>query len=484
MSKDTNKEEDKRQHIPVYRHETKDKVYESIALGNSTPAFLVYDNKNKKWGIVTSIEDIEVVYVPLHKDCLPYIPYRIPKKQLDKLISGTYKPNKQELFDKILDQIKLFIDVKEEDQILIVAEIFETYIQHKLSALGYLFMEGERGSGKSNACRVIADLSYRAMYSADTNAADIYNYVGTDEANEAQMTIIEDEVNWTKLTPNLARKMKIYRTGYKEGTVVPRILDGSKSSRKMGFYRTFCSKVFAGYGFPNDPAFEQRCIPIQFVEGEPISDEITKEDRKKFEEIKFELLLWRMYNYFDPLPEFEYHRIRKRNKEIWKCKILALHEIEEQETIVEMAHKNVKERIETRSNSLEAHVVRAVKAQMEEGLFELDQIPFAFVWRQLLRDLEVTVVDAYLDSKYTFVSEITQSTVSRKEVGRKLKALIRGKSGLKRIRILEDVKAEPHRVWSFDNETVNKLFESFKLKQNEIEEFDELEPIQEGLEDV
>lgn len=459
---------DERPREQISRMKLCDEIYEAIYLG-STPVFLVFNNKKKTWSIRENIQDVDKVYVPIQKEGAPYRPYTFSKERMQELLNGEYKPSIQEIFNDILNQIELFIDVREEDQILIAAEIIESYIQFKLPAIGYLFLEGPPGTGKTNACKLILDMAYRVMYSADNNAADIYNYVGYKEEDEAQMMIVEDEVDWTNLTPNLSKKMKIYRIGYKSGTTVPRILDGSKSSRRMVFYRAYCSKVFAGYGLPNDNAFRQRCISIVFMDGEPIKDEILEEDRMKFGEIKSELLLWKMYHYFDKLPDFEYPRIKKRNKEIWKCKILALDGIEQQKTLVKMAHKNIEEEMEIRSNSLEAYVVRAVETVANET-WGWEGIPFIHIWKQLCKDLDVTTVDAYIDPKYKFSSELVQTEVNRKKVGRILNVLLRGRPGLKRME-LTDVNEEikPYRVWTFDKEKARMLLRSYKqLEEGDI----------------
>jgi len=78
--------------------------------------------------------------------------------------------------------------------------------------------------------------------------ANVYNYIGSDEENEGQVTILEDEIDpKNEKKTDMVERLKIYRSGYRRGNTVPRILEAGSSERTQIFYRTFCSKTFAGY---------------------------------------------------------------------------------------------------------------------------------------------------------------------------------------------------------------------------------------------
>ena len=81
----------------------------------------------------------------------------------------------------------------------------------------YLFFVGNNGSGKSNNLQVLKFLAYRNFTSTDMTAANIYQFLGSDE--EGQGTLCEDEAD---RIDNDRPKMSIYKNGYITGFPVAR----------------------------------------------------------------------------------------------------------------------------------------------------------------------------------------------------------------------------------------------------------------------
>ena len=187
---------------------------------------------------------------------IPYRQYTIDTATWQEIEAGKYKVSKQELFDQIYDKIDVYLALDEVYKTLLASHILETYIQFKLNAVGYLFAIGQRNSGKSRACDMVAYLGYRPLYCLVINSANIYNYIGSDEDNEGEVTIIEAEIDPKneRKDPGRIERLKIYRNGNRKGNCVRRILDSSSSERRQVFYETFCSKMFAGYEKPHDEA--------------------------------------------------------------------------------------------------------------------------------------------------------------------------------------------------------------------------------------
>jgi hypothetical protein len=336
----------------------------------------------------------------------------------------------------------------------LTAQVLETYIQFKLNAVGYLFAIGQRNSGKSRACDMVAYLGYRPIYGLGINAANIYNYIGSDEDNEGQVTIIEDEIDPKneKTDKDLIERLKIYRSGYRKGNCVPRILDSSSSERVQVFYKTFCSKMFAGYEKPHDEAFNTRCIDLPMIEGVPEQDELLPEHYPDFDKIKLHALIWRMQTYFDPLPEREL-KLNGRMKEIWKCKILAVADTTGEDVITKLAYKDLTDKFEEAYNSLECKVLQAVLD--EATYFEWDAIQYKFIWNRLLKILGITEIEyeeeankgpVYLGGMNTPLSNVT--------VGRILLSMIHGKRMLAK---------GIGRMYLFDKNTVERLSKTYKL---------------------
>ena len=95
-----------------------------------------------------------------------------------------------------------------------------TYFQDKIGLTHYLFFVGNNGSGKSNNLNVFHFLAYRNMISTDITAANIYQFLGSDQ--EGIGTICEDEADNIDQDKG---KMKIYKSGYTRGKPVFRMLD-------------------------------------------------------------------------------------------------------------------------------------------------------------------------------------------------------------------------------------------------------------------
>ena len=370
-----------------------------------------------------------------------------------------------ELFAQIYEQVDLYLDLAPEYKALICAQILETYIQFKLHSVGYIFISGIKEAGKSRVCELIYYMGYRPMLSLNNNSADVYNYIGNEEENEGQVTIIEDEVDWKKLTPDLRDKMKIYRSGYRKGATVPRILEASSANRRMLFFRTYCSKVFGGYGFPYDDAFKSRCIEVPMIKGEPVKDEIEEEDKQVFDEIKLNLLIWRMATYFDDLPEREFGWLKGRMKEIWKCKILAVADTKAEEIIAQLSQKDLKEKFEESRNTLEAFVLQVIIDLCEEWKWR--NVPFKTIWALLMKDLNISYVEAFREETYKVSSNILNREVSKNAVGRILSSFLHGKPSVEKLPLDSDVP-KTERVWQFKKETIQRIAKSYKITARDL----------------
>jgi len=413
-------------------------------------AFLCY-NKEKGFWFKNSIEGLFEIFKPASGGHIPYKPYRINDELCKKLISTEkFSINYGGLYKRVFEEFNRFQDIEKQYKELETIFTLETYQQHKLNTLSYLYLYGDRGSGKTNGLFVMSHLAYRPFYGMDINEANVFNYIGTRE--EGLCTILEDESQLLSLPQNRT-KMGIYRAGYKRGAKVPRILEGGSKLRQQNYYNTYCSKAFAGYYLPKDNAFKDRCIPIPFVAGKPEKDEFDKEDIDRMETLKGYLLVWRMMNYFKPLPKVEFE-FGGRTKEVWKGKLLCAINTPAQYTLLDMA-KGVFSRQKIQlHNSLTAHVVKAVRYLCEE--FNWKEIEFAKIWKATLRALEVTNIEAYTAT--SVYSENLGFKVSKKAVGRILGDILHGEPHL---------RSGHGRTWIFEKDNISKLIERFDLKEGD-----------------
>lgn len=432
-------------------------IYEVVKY-RGAPIFLCYDAEHKEFSLLESIEVCHENLVPVEQSMIPYDLPVLDEHTLKQLKDGEYKITTDEIFSLIYDQYDAFLDLEDDYKALMTASTMETYQQHKNATVGYVFVEGVFGSGKSQVGVLAGKLSYRAMICAGAHAANVYRFVGYDVENEGQQTLIEDETNYQNLTPELEDKFRMYRVGYKRGMVIPREEGAGGKDAIQRYYRTFCMKFFIGYNRPNDNAFNSRCSTVPMVEGDPMIDEIIpSRDDPKFSAIKLKAMIWRMMTYFDPLPDTSFG-LKGRMKEIWKPKILAVFGTKFESWITHLAMKDVKVKFEEKHSQLEVYVLQSV---LDFGtLLFWRSIPFKRIWLRTMRDMGVAGMEVERSDCYSIDVPLLNRVVSKKEMGQLLNNVLRGKYSLE----TDKSTNQPERVWTFEKDVIERLAKGYQLQ--------------------
>lgn len=424
-------------------------VYESVIDG-IMPKFLCYNPHKEEWRLEAEVNVGTETYLPLAMGMFPYQPYFLHAGTFDALKRFAYRSKIEELYDSIYNEFDTFIDAQIQHKTLGTVFTLETYQQHKFDALSYLFLLGDIESGKSRYLELLHELCYRAMLTADLNEANVYNFIGDRE--EGNCTILEDEAHLLSREKNID-KLKIYRAGYRKGSVVPRILDASSTARTQVFYKVYTSKAFAGYYLPYDEAFKTRCIPTHMVWGEPEKDKFDEDDRKRLRKLRFRLLAYRMVHYFDPLPKVEMN-MTGRLRETWESKIQTAVGTKGEEIMMKIAENYRNRKMEERRHSLEAYITRTLLVLTEQYK---SQIPFTNIYNSLLKILR----EAQHSSASSYESEFLGRKVSKTIVGLKLGSVFNGNK--------EQVYGIG-RVWTFDRDILNKLKKKYDIDDETLRE--------------
>ena len=449
-------------------------IYESI-LWQGYPTFLAYNTKTKKWNMADEIQGLNEKYIPVPAKCLPYRQYVLDSATWKQLQDETYKVDKQELYDLMKDEFDYYLDCPEKYKVLDIAQVFESYLQFKLTVLGYLYITGLPESGKSNLCDLLALLSYRPLKGIDFNKANVYNYFGCDPDEEGQRTIIQDEIDPSSDNKEDANaRNTIYRAGYQKGNKVPRILDAGSSERIQVYYNCYGTKTLCGYSIPTyDRALCRRIIEQPMVPGNPECDDKPIEKAKVFDEIKLKILIWRMTNYAKPLPEL-YTDLVKGNKERWKCKLQAIwlygleglygfkeqEDSEEEEVevpvdlieeaknpfeiIYDFAHEDIKTKANERMQSLEAKIVQAVYQACEEVDWQ-GRIVFKIIWAKLL------IITGLTEAPDGTTND---DKVNKTSVGLIIRRILKGEKGF-------DPDPKIGRYYRFDRDFITRLAKAY-----------------------
>jgi hypothetical protein len=248
-------------------------------------SYAVRDSEGK-WERQTSIVVNNKTYVP-------------PDSELSLLDHGILLlPSDAEPYGtplKLLLEIEAFIhrylDVSKFDEALIAHYVMMTWMFDKFSAVPYLRLLGEPGTGKTRILKIVKHLSYRGIFfGGSSSPAALFRMQNTFRG-----TISFDEADFGQADMN-SDVMKILNAGYSRGTPVMRA--GSKENGfKAEAFDVFGPKALANRHRFGDVALETRCLTIQTSERQ-IRDEVPVQLPETFYEeslsLRNELLAWRM----------------------------------------------------------------------------------------------------------------------------------------------------------------------------------------------
>lgn len=361
----------------------------------------------------------------------------------------TWNPTYESIYQAVYGMFDLFLDLEKLYKMVVSTETLETYQQHKINSLSYLFLYGDTDSGKTKGLDVFGLLCYRPLQTVDLTPANIFSYIGTRE--EGVVTILEDEAHTLRQDKN-PEKMAIFKAGYRKGAKVARIIDSS-SKRKQLFFNTFSSKVFAGEWMPTNRAFRRRCIPIPMVWGIPKKEKIIEKDKAKIDIIKLGLLVWRMRNYWNPLPNID-TGLTGSMRELWESKLQIITGLSVEKEFFRMAARSKQERLQLLRESLEAYITRAVIFNF--NLTKGKEIPFSYIWKRLVVELGVE-----WNNQSTIKDSFLGFDVTKKKVGGILHSVFNGKWSL---------KYDVGRVWKFQRSRLQKLKIKYGLDEVSINE--------------
>jgi len=312
-------------------------------------------------------------YVAVPPKSYPYPPYLFD----ERLDYGF--PETQEIFEKVLSEVKRFTDLEHESQVLISAAILLSYVQERFDTLPYIYLLGDHESGKSHTLRLIAELAYRPLFGVSIPAADLFTYLGNDDFTP---TILEDEIQGVERD---LEKAKIWKAGYKRGAKVPRIIN---ENRDIRYYNAFCLKFAAGENPIDLKGLAERFIVIQMIQGWPEKDHYDDEDLGRFMDIRRSLLLWRCNMLLDPKLTygFDLDWLRGRMRELYLPLLTVIRDTNYYQVLEDFVRGKVEERREARRNSLEGFLTRVVATLVKEKASY--KIPFIDIWTRIKEELD------------------------------------------------------------------------------------------------
>ncbi len=153
-----------------------------------------------------------------------------------------------DVFNIIKALFKKFVVVQKEFLDVIVCYIMMTYVYVLFQVIPYLWLNGERGTGKSTIMKIMSKLCFNAMFCSNVNPANIFRQIDNDGS-----TIILDEFE-KMYGEDKQEIIKILNQGFNIDGVVPRCVGQNNKIKK---FRSFSPKIMGGISNIDDVLFER-----------------------------------------------------------------------------------------------------------------------------------------------------------------------------------------------------------------------------------
>lgn len=169
----------------VQKHSDGDHLLaESVVIANEA-YFAVSETANDKTIIrleksvpLTSTSE----YKPFEKEAYLNKPYTFKsREEFEACIENARQQTLDTLYLKVKSIWNKYIDADDFHISICAADTIFTYYQDRIGLTHYLFFVGNNSCGKSNNLLILKLLAYRNFMSVDMTAANIYQFLGSDE---------------------------------------------------------------------------------------------------------------------------------------------------------------------------------------------------------------------------------------------------------------------------------------------------------------
>ena len=291
----------------------------------------------------------------------------------------------QELFDGVYRNIDPYIDAPKEYKYVASLAVLLSYQQNKLNVVPYIELFGAPETGKSDFLWLISTLSYYGLFSTDLPSADIYGFL--DSIKPAIGTICEDESQGLERDP---QKLKIWKAGYQRDNKILRT--DMQPLRTLRSYEVFCLKCLGGEKQVKDEALRSRVISLRMLSGKPKKNlKLERPEKEKINEIKGNLLAWKLATAKEPLPKVETPFIN-RTREIWEPLLQIALRLKQFDEILAFAKQTNETKGIENETERDARIYAVVKDFVDEkfkdaGNAKTISITFADIWNRLKTEL-------------------------------------------------------------------------------------------------
>ena len=329
---------------------------------------------------------------------------------LNKLLEALQNPldkfNEIELYQKIKDNLKKYIELEEEvDYTILTAWTMGTYFFPTFSAYTYLHIKDPKSSGKSQCLNLLSHTAFNAVKTRASLPAL------RDTVDALRGTYLMDQADALH-RPNMEDFLDILTDSYKRGGGSIWKMIANKNTWNLEEFEAYSPKAFASIKeLPED--LRDRCIVIPLIKSNknypPINEEdgIWKEIRSGLYTFLIRQFVYVGQMYF--LKETEYkinNEIFGRPLELWLPIESILKSVFVKEEEIELAKKRFLSRYEFASyqtSEIEVAVIETIISLMKDKL-EIILRP-----KEIAQKINTELFDE--DDKFIFASQKQKSTI-------------------------------------------------------------------------
>ena len=251
---------------------------------NPDPAFAVYDPSSDNFTTQPTVQQNKKYIYPVEGDLITKSVIRFPQQPEEYSDTETLR-------QEIKTLIHRYVDIHHFYEELASYYVFLTWLYDKNTAITYLGLFGDYGSGKTRAAQTIGSLCYKPVFvSGAITCAPIYRIL-----EFARGTLIINEFDFDKSEMGV-ELIKILNNGYERGMSV---LRANKNTNTVEAFDAFSPKIFTYRKKKNDQAFESRLVTVLLEETkrEDIPILLPESFEQEAMKIRNKLLLFRFRNY-------------------------------------------------------------------------------------------------------------------------------------------------------------------------------------------
>lgn len=286
------------------------------------------------------------------------------------------RPVAPEVFNRIVAVVDRFIDFdrslasQQTMSELVACYILATWFLDAFTVIGFMWPNGERGSGKTQLITIVAELSYLGqVILAGGSYASL-----RDLADYGATLCFDDAENLTDPKRTDPDKRALLLAGNRRGNTVPVKEPGPDRTWCTRYVNTFCPRSFSAIELP-DPVLASRTIIIPLIKtpdryranADPLCYSLWPEDRRKLIDDLWALALANLSELtsYEALIN-ERARLTGRNLEPWRAVLAVAAWLDDKgvvglwERMERLSHEYQSERRELESSDRMMLVVRAL----------------------------------------------------------------------------------------------------------------------------